>query len=192
MIYDNIRGADFDNRIDEILGNRQRNRNDNGFFGNRGADTQYDDLDAFIEQHPECFADKRESYADYKRKLEDDSYSIPNYNIDRKAILTELANGEITTRNHFLKYNFCYNILLINGPVAQLGERTVRIRKVEGSIPFRSTSSKLPHLIRQSSCKSEFAPPDVSSSAVRYAPLVISRYPQQTKPVLIKGMYHLT
>ena len=25
------------------------------------------------------------------------------------------------------------------GPVAQLGERTVRIRKVEGSIPFEST-----------------------------------------------------
>ena len=25
------------------------------------------------------------------------------------------------------------------GPVAQLGERTVRIRKVDGSIPFRST-----------------------------------------------------
>lgn len=28
---------------------------------------------------------------------------------------------------------------LLFGPVAQLGERTVRIRKVEGSIPFGST-----------------------------------------------------
>ena len=28
---------------------------------------------------------------------------------------------------------------LLFGPVAQLGERTVRIRKVEGSIPFSST-----------------------------------------------------
>ena len=29
------------------------------------------------------------------------------------------------------------------GPVAQLGARTVRIRKVEGSIPFRSTKKPL-------------------------------------------------
>ena len=29
-----------------------------------------------------------------------------------------------------------------NGPVAQLGERTVRIRKVVGSIPIRSTISR--------------------------------------------------
>ena len=31
---------------------------------------------------------------------------------------------------------------LINGPVAQLGERTVRIRKVESSILFVSTMQK--------------------------------------------------
>ena len=29
-----------------------------------------------------------------------------------------------------------------HGLVAQLGERTVRIRKVEGSIPFESTNQK--------------------------------------------------
>ena len=38
----------------------------------------------------------------------------------------------------------CYNLFVIvqskYGRVAQLGERTVRIRKVEGSIPFMSTS----------------------------------------------------
>ena len=33
-----------------------------------------------------------------------------------------------------------------SGLVAQLGERTVRIRKVEGSIPFESTNKKS-HLI---------------------------------------------
>ncbi len=33
----------------------------------------------------------------------------------------------------------CPSILLRFGLVAQLGERTVRIRKVEGSIPFEST-----------------------------------------------------
>ena len=37
---------------------------------------------------------------------------------------------------------------LCNGPVAQLGERTVRIRKVMGSIPTGSTTGKLPHPIR--------------------------------------------
>ena len=31
---------------------------------------------------------------------------------------------------------------VIFGPVAQLGERTVRIRKVVGSNPFRSTKKK--------------------------------------------------
>ena len=30
----------------------------------------------------------------------------------------------------------------VSGLVAQLGERTVRIRKVEGSIPFESTNNK--------------------------------------------------
>ena len=35
---------------------------------------------------------------------------------------------------------------ILYGPVAQLGERTVRIRKAEGSIPFGSTKR----------CKSEF------------------------------------
>ena len=33
---------------------------------------------------------------------------------------------------------------LLFGPVAQLGERTVRIRKVEGSIPFESTKMNEP------------------------------------------------
>ena len=33
-------------------------------------------------------------------------------------------------------------MLLIFGRVAQLGERTVRIRKVEGSIPFMSTKQQ--------------------------------------------------
>ena len=32
---------------------------------------------------------------------------------------------------------------VIFGPVAQLGERTVRIRKVVGSNPFRSTNKKV-------------------------------------------------
>ena len=34
------------------------------------------------------------------------------------------------------------------GPVAQPGERTVRIRKAEGSIPFRSTSKKVSFVYR--------------------------------------------
>ena len=42
--------------------------------------------------------------------------------------------------------NLCYNLFVIvqseYGRVAQLGERTVRIRKVEGSIPFGSTISR--------------------------------------------------
>ena len=33
------------------------------------------------------------------------------------------------------------------GPVAQLGARTVRIRKVEGSIPFGSTITKKAELL---------------------------------------------
>ena len=36
----------------------------------------------------------------------------------------------------------CPSILLRFGLVAQLGERTVRIRKVEGSIPFESTKKE--------------------------------------------------
>ena len=34
-----------------------------------------------------------------------------------------------------------YIIDLLLGPIAQLGERSVRIREVEGSNPFRSTIS---------------------------------------------------
>ena len=44
----------------------------------------------------------------------------------------------------------CYNIIsrpspgkAIYGPIAQLGERTVRIRKVVGSIPIRSTKMEI-------------------------------------------------
>ena len=40
--------------------------------------------------------------------------------------------------------------VLLFGPVAQLGERTVRIRKVVGSNPFRSTKQVLDeHLFLQ-------------------------------------------
>lgn len=35
-----------------------------------------------------------------------------------------------------------YKIQIIFGPVAQLGERSVRIREVDGSIPFRSTKKR--------------------------------------------------
>lgn len=38
---------------------------------------------------------------------------------------------------------------LLFGPVAQLGERTVRIRKVEGSIPFGSTKMNDPTQFEQ-------------------------------------------
>ena len=39
--------------------------------------------------------------------------------------------------------NVCYNnVHKISGGVAQLGERTVRIRKVESSILFVSTKSR--------------------------------------------------
>ena len=38
----------------------------------------------------------------------------------------------------------------IHGPVAQLGERSVRIREVESSSLFRSTSSVTLHPIRES------------------------------------------
>ena len=43
-------------------------------------------------------------------------------------LLTNLFDGDIMMPHH--------------GLVAQLGERTVRIRKVEGSIPFESTNKK--------------------------------------------------
>ena len=43
-------------------------------------------------------------------------------------LLTNLFDGDIMMPHH--------------GLVAQLGERTVRIRKVEGSIPFESTNQK--------------------------------------------------
>ena len=36
-----------------------------------------------------------------------------------------------------------YIIILVRGPVAQLGERTVRIRKVESSILFGSIKGKV-------------------------------------------------
>ena len=42
--------------------------------------------------------------------------------------LTNIFAGDIMMPHH--------------GLVAQLGERTVRIRKVEGSIPFESTNKK--------------------------------------------------
>ena len=38
---------------------------------------------------------------------------------------------------------------MVNGGVAQLGERTVRIRKVEGSIPFGSTKMNDPTQFEQ-------------------------------------------
>ena len=38
--------------------------------------------------------------------------------------------------------NSRWEISMIFGPVAQLGERTVRIRKVVGSNPFRSTITR--------------------------------------------------
>ena len=40
-------------------------------------------------------------------------------------------------------------MLMIYGRVAQLGERTVRIRKVEGSIPFESTKKHLSYSMRK-------------------------------------------
>ena len=36
-------------------------------------------------------------------------------------------------------------VAMKNGLVAQLGERTVRIRKAEGSIPFESTKGTVPY-----------------------------------------------
>mgnify|MGYP006934543857 CR=1 FL=1 len=47
-------------------------------------------------------------------------------------------------KNEKKEYNF--SILMVSGGVAQLGERTVRIRKVESSILFVSTK-KYPHTI---------------------------------------------
>ena len=47
---------------------------------------------------------------------------------------------------------------VIFGPVAQLGERTVRIRKVVGSNPFRSTKKKSTAL----QCSSFWYPWDIS------------------------------
>ena len=45
---------------------------------------------------------------------------------------------------------------LLFGPVAQLGERTVRIRKVVGSNPFRSTKQVLDeHLFLQQRLRRE-------------------------------------
>ena len=81
----------------------------------------------------------------------------------------------IKDKSHLVFFKYC-DIMIKNGLVAQLGERTVRIRKVEGSIPFGSTitntnepcgnagfvccakcstSGKLPHPIRLGLCKSK-------------------------------------
>ena len=47
---------------------------------------------------------------------------------------------------HLLTSIFGRDIMVPHhGLVAQLGERTVRIRKVEGSIPFESTNRKATH-----------------------------------------------
>jgi hypothetical protein len=43
-----------------------------------------------------------------------------------------------------------------HGPVAQLVERTIRIRKIRGSIPLRSTSDKVSDFFNFSSIKSHF------------------------------------
>ena len=40
------------------------------------------------------------------------------------------------------------------GRVAQLGERTVRIRKVEGSIPFESTKGALQNVLNKKTHRS--------------------------------------
>ena len=42
----------------------------------------------------------------------------------------------------FLEKSVCRGIIYKNGLVAQLGERTVRIRKAEGSTPFGSTNKE--------------------------------------------------
>ena len=49
------------------------------------------------------------------------------YNLKKSAIIKRL----------YVMNVFCF----IFGPIAQLGERTVRIRKVVGSIPIRSTKN---------------------------------------------------
>ena len=67
---------------------------------------------------------------------------------------------------HGIIYNVAGAAFYIYGPVAQLGERSVRIREVDGSIPFRSTMyeevcKKIPsffcsHAVRTSAASSAF------------------------------------
>ena len=45
---------------------------------------------------------------------------------------------------HFSLYKLFFSVIIVGyGPVAQLGERSVRIREVDGSIPFRSTKMEI-------------------------------------------------
>ena len=50
----------------------------------------------------------------------------------------------------------------LNGAVAQLGERRVRIAKVEGSIPFRSTNS----IVRNSFCATDGRSEEVDAATL--------------------------
>ena len=56
------------------------------------------------------------------------------------TLLSKAISSSAIRRGIFLtKRTFLSIIIFTFGLVAQLGERTVRIRKVEGSIPFEST-----------------------------------------------------
>ncbi len=82
-------------------------------------------------------------------------------------------------------------LLIVHGDVAQLGERSVRIREVEGSSPFVSTMNIMPG--RRAWlfwCSDITSPPRFTPQAHRAPPQKKSPFPQLRKRVLSLGVLY--
>ena len=100
-VYDNIRNENYVDRYYEKYGNRQGNNLlGNSILENTETNTFNDELDNFIEEHPERFADKRESYTDYKKRIETEAssnegaFSMPDSTTHE--LIEQRDNGDIT------------------------------------------------------------------------------------------------
>ena len=88
---------------------------------------------------------------------------------------------------------FCNRVILliVHGDVAQLGERSVRIREVEGSSPFVSTMNIMPgRRVWLFWCSDITPPPRFTPQTHRAPPQKKSPFPQLRKRVLSLGVLY--
>ncbi len=101
--YDNITRADVSNFRNEENGSGQRNHSNSDIASqNEEADSFDVELDAFIESHPEWFANKRKTRSNYSRSIKksaetDESFSISE-KTDIDSVLEGVSRGEISTQ----------------------------------------------------------------------------------------------